>query len=102
LYWVTEPVLGGYAEKEDGTFVESLHVFSSRAAANEYVRHNYGSARAARCVSERDLIEIIETSSIDREFSSVVVNPVPADPEGSCPEDVRPLTKFLEGLQGSV
>jgi hypothetical protein len=51
MYWVVEPMFGKFAERENETFVMALCVFSMKAAASEYLRHNPGVGRRTREVS---------------------------------------------------
>jgi hypothetical protein len=95
MYWMTDPPIGGFAEDDAGRFLEALKVFSTKAAASEWMRHNRGIARRTREVTGEDLADIIEGSGLPY----VVVNPLPYPPFGGHPEDVRPVEDFLQGLR---
>ena len=97
MYWITEPPMTGYAEREDGTFVMAFQVFSSKQAAAEYARHSEGGVRRTREVGGDELADMLEGLSVE----GVVVNPLPYTPYGAMPEDVRTVEEFLEGLRGA-
>jgi hypothetical protein len=88
-------MFGKFAERENETFVMALCVFSTKAAASEYLRHNPGVGRRTREVSGGELANVIESSGLNH----VVVNPLPIAPAGPAPEDVRPSKEFVTGLR---
>ncbi len=63
MYWITENLSAGIAEREDQTFVAAFCVFSSQAAAAD-LRYTPGTSKGTREVSRDQLADILESLSI--------------------------------------